>query len=44
MIGTVTLLFAGFGFVIWNSYRRARRSAAEGEPFAAAGKIRWEQK
>jgi len=45
MIATVTLLFAGFAALIWNSYRRARRSAEAGEPFVAAGgKIRWEQK
>jgi hypothetical protein len=42
MLGTMGFIFASFGFLIFSSYRRARRGAEAGEPFQPAGKRRWD--
>jgi hypothetical protein len=41
MLGMVFLLPAGFGLLIWRSYRSESSRAARGEPVATPGAIRW---
>ena len=41
MLGVVVLLPAGFGLLIWRSYRSESSRAARGEAVATPGAIRW---
>ena len=41
MLAVVSLIFGGFGLLLWTAVRRARRRAREGQAFQPEGKIRW---
>ena len=41
MLGMVVAIPAGFGLVVWRSYRTEARRAARGEPVGTPGKLRW---
>jgi len=42
MISMVFLIPAGFGFVVWRSFRSADARRARGEQVSTPGSIRWE--
>jgi len=43
MIAMVFAVPATLCFVVWGSYRGARKRSARGQEFAPAGKRRWEE-
>jgi hypothetical protein len=42
MISMVFLIPAGFGFVVWRSFRNADARRARGEQISTPGAMRWE--
>ena len=42
MLSSVTLLFGGAAFLIWNTYRKAKRESEQGRSYEPEGRIRWE--
>jgi hypothetical protein len=41
MLASVMLTLGGVAFLVWRSFRVARREAAAGRPFEPDGKLRW---
>ena len=42
MIAMVFVVFAGFSFVVWASFRAGVKREKRGEVFAPEGKVRWQ--